>query len=52
MSKAIPETRLINGVSMPQLGLGVYQMDDDEVRATIPKATEAGYRLIDTASRY
>lgn len=43
---------LNNGVEMPQLGLGVFQMTDDEVRDTVPMALDAGYRLIDTASRY
>ena len=47
-----PNITLNNGVEMPQLGLGVYQMDDQQVRDSIPLALKAGYRLIDTASRY
>src|SRR5699024_12158649 len=47
-----PNITLNNGVEMPQLGLGVYQMDDQQVRDSIPLALTAGYRLIDTASRY
>ncbi|UQN30906.1 aldo/keto reductase [Brachybacterium kimchii] len=43
---------LNNGVEMPQLGLGVFQMNDEQVLETVPKALDAGYRLIDTASRY
>ncbi|MDK4740243.1 aldo/keto reductase [Rhizobium sp. CNPSo 3464] len=43
---------LNNGVQMPKLGLGVFRMDDAEVRKTVPVALEEGYRLIDTASRY
>ncbi|MCP3425238.1 aldo/keto reductase [Rothia sp. AR01] len=48
----VPTTTLNNGVQMPQLGLGVFQMDDAQVRETIPMALDAGYRLVDTASRY
>lgn len=43
---------LNNGVEMPKLGLGVFQMNDEQVLDTVPKALHAGYRLIDTASRY
>lgn len=43
---------LNNGLEMPKLGLGVFQMNDQQVRETIPLALNNGYRLIDTASRY
>lgn len=43
---------LNNGVEIPKLGLGVFQMNDEQVLETVPKALDAGYRLIDTASRY
>ena len=43
---------LNTGAEMPVVGLGVFQMDDAQVRQAIPTAVEAGYRLIDTASRY
>lgn len=43
---------LNNGVEMPKLGLGVFQMSNEQVRETVPLALGAGYRLIDTASRY
>ncbi|MFW6186458.1 MAG: aldo/keto reductase [Actinomycetota bacterium] len=43
---------LNNGVQMPQLGLGIFQTSDAEVAQAVPSALEAGYRLIDTASRY
>lgn len=52
MTASVPTITLNNGVQMPQLGLGVFQMNDAEVRDAIPKALDAGYRLIDTASRY
>ncbi|ANI92670.1 aldo/keto reductase [Dietzia timorensis] len=52
MTTNIPTIELNNGVQMPQLGLGVFQMSDQEVLETVPKAIEAGYRLFDSASRY
>ncbi len=45
--------KLNNGVQMPQLGFGVYQMTDPaETRRALLAAIEAGYRLIDTAQAY
>ena len=44
--------KLNNGMEMPKLGLGVFQMNDEQVREAVPAALESGYRLIDTASRY
>lgn len=42
-----------DGQSIPQLGLGVYKVDDDNIAAEVVRtAIEAGYRLIDTASMY
>lgn len=44
---------LNNGVRMPWLGLGVFQVaDGDEVRNAVRWAIEAGYRSIDTAAGY
>lgn len=44
---------LNNGVEMPVLGFGVYQMNDAlECEKAVLDAIEAGYRLIDTASAY
>src|SRR5699024_2486853 len=43
---------LNNGLSMPQLGLGVWKIPDGEVATTITKAFEVGYRSIDTAAAY
>jgi methylglyoxal/glyoxal reductase len=45
-------TELNNGVSMPLLGLGVYDMYNQEAERAILQALEIGYRLIDTASMY
>ncbi|MBB6434695.1 aldo/keto reductase [Streptomyces candidus] len=51
MSKA-PSLTLNNGVEMPQLGFGVWQVPDDEATAAVSTALEAGYRSIDTAAIY
>lgn len=45
-------TKLNNGVTMPLLGLGVYDMYNQEAEGAILQALEIGYRLIDTASMY
>lgn len=46
-------TLLNNGVKMPWLGLGVWQVDNDnEVEAAVKMAVKAGYRAIDTAEAY
>lgn len=52
-NKHVPILELNNGVSIPQLGLGVWQAKDgDEVEAAVSEAIKAGYRLIDTAAIY
>ncbi|CAN5825586.1 aldo/keto reductase [soil metagenome] len=43
---------LNNGIHMPLLGLGVYDMYEAEAKAAVIKALETGYRLIDTAAAY
>lgn len=44
---------LNNGVVMPMLGFGVYQMNDAaECEAAVVEALRVGYRLIDTAAAY
>src|SRR5882757_10843223 len=48
----VPFITLNNGVQMPQLGFGVWQVPDDEARAAVATALEAGYRSIDTAAIY
>lgn len=47
-----PLTRLNNGVEIPQLGFGVFQIPPDEVVEPVRSAIESGYRLIDTAAAY
>ncbi|WP_165006474.1 MULTISPECIES: aldo/keto reductase [unclassified Enterococcus] len=44
--------KLNNGVEMPQLGFGVYQIPLEETAEAVYQAIKAGYRLIDTASIY
>lgn len=51
MSK-VPSITLNNGVAMPQLGFGVWQVPDDEAAKAVGTALEAGYRSIDTAAVY
>jgi diketogulonate reductase-like aldo/keto reductase len=43
---------LNNGLTMPQLGFGVWQVPDDEAHSAVTTAIEAGYRSIDTARVY
>jgi len=43
---------LNNGIQMPQLGYGVWQVEDDKATPAVLKAIEAGYRSIDTAAVY
>jgi len=47
------KTTLNNGVEMPILGFGVFQMNDAaECEQSVIDAIQAGYRLIDTAASY
>ena len=50
---AIPSVTLNNGLDMPVLGFGVFQMNDaEECERSVYEAIRAGYRLIDTAAVY
>ncbi|ASU83623.1 aldo/keto reductase [Nocardiopsis gilva YIM 90087] len=48
----VPEVTLNNGVRIPQLGFGVWQVADEDVVGVVGTALEAGYRSIDTAAVY
>ncbi len=48
----IPSVTLNNGVRMPILGLGVYQIPRDQTEQAVRWAFDAGYRHVDTASFY
>ncbi|KRN01492.1 oxidoreductase [Levilactobacillus senmaizukei DSM 21775 = NBRC 103853] len=50
---SVPTITLNNGVDMPQLGFGVFQVPDlDDCEAAVLAALRAGYRLLDTATAY
>ncbi|MGQ5608530.1 aldo/keto reductase [Streptomyces sp. EKS3.2] len=51
-NSSIPTVTLNNGVEIPQLGFGVFQVPDEETTAAVTSALEAGYRSIDTAAIY
>jgi diketogulonate reductase-like aldo/keto reductase len=52
MTPTVPTVTLNNGVEIPQLGFGVFQVPDAETTAAVSAALEAGYRSIDTAAIY
>lgn len=45
----VPALTMNNGLQIPQLGFGVFQVPQDETEVAVTTALEAGYRLIDTA---
>jgi 2,5-diketo-D-gluconate reductase A len=48
----VPTIRLNNGVEIPQLGFGVFQVKPEETVEAVRNALEVGYRHIDTAEMY
>lgn len=46
------QVRLNNGVMMPSIGFGVFQIPQNETEYAVTNALEVGYRMIDTASSY
>ena len=44
--------KLSNGVEMPQVGYGVYQVEPEECEGLVVDAINVGYRMIDTAQAY
>ena len=48
----VPTVTLNNGVEMPQLGAGVWRVDDADTSEAVSAALECGYRSIDTAAMY
>lgn len=44
--------KLSNGIEMPQMGYGVYQITPEECERCVSDALDAGYRMIDTAQAY
>jgi 2,5-diketo-D-gluconate reductase A len=49
---SVPTIRLNNGVEIPQLGFGVFQVKPEECVEAVTNALEVGYRHIDTAEMY
>ena len=47
-----PVIPMLDGNTIPQLGLGVYKVDNEIAAPLVSHALENGYRLIDTASMY
>src|SRR3954468_15548205 len=52
MTSQIPLVTLDNGVQMPILGFGVYQIPPEQTEQAVTDALAAGYRHIDTAAAY
>jgi 2,5-diketo-D-gluconate reductase A len=52
MIDAVPRIRLNDGTVIPQLGLGVFQVPNDQVAEVVRYGLECGYRSIDTAAGY
>src|SRR5947209_4698186 len=48
----VPTIALNNGVEIPQLGFGVFQITPEETAEAVGRALEIGYRHIDTAEMY
>jgi 2,5-diketo-D-gluconate reductase A len=48
----VPTVTLENGVEIPQLGLGVWQIEDEIVPDVVRAALDSGYRHVDTAAIY
>jgi 2,5-diketo-D-gluconate reductase A len=48
----IPTVTLNNGVEMPILGFGVYQIPPEDTERAVTEALAAGYRHLDTAAAY
>ena len=52
MVTLIPKVTLNNGIEMPILGFGVFQIPPEQTEKTALEAVEAGYRALDTAASY
>lgn len=52
MTGAAAELTLGDGVRIPRLGFGTFQIPPDDTQQAVERAIELGYRLIDTAAAY
>lgn len=50
--KNYPSVTLNDGNAIPQLGYGVWQVEDDTAEEVVEKALQAGFRHVDTAKIY
>jgi 2,5-diketo-D-gluconate reductase A len=48
----VPGVELHDGIEIPQLGFGVFQVPPEETQGAVELALEAGYRHFDTAAAY
>ncbi len=48
----VPAVTLHDGVEIPQLGFGVFQIPPEETQAAVEEALAVGYRHVDTAAAY
>jgi len=48
----VPNVTLHDGIEIPQLGFGVFQVPPDDTENVVEQALEVGYRHIDTAAAY
>ena len=48
----VPNVTLHDGIEIPQLGFGVFQIPPDDTKKVVEQALEVGYRHIDTAAAY
>jgi diketogulonate reductase-like aldo/keto reductase len=49
---AVPTVALHDGIEIPQLGFGVFQVPPEDTREVVEEALRTGYRHIDTAAAY
>ena len=53
MTSNVPAATLNNGVEMPMLGFGVFQVPDPaDCERSVRDAIDVGYRLLDAAASY
>jgi 2,5-diketo-D-gluconate reductase A len=48
----VPSLTLHDGIEVPQLGFGVFQVPPDDTQRVVEEALAAGYRHVDTAAAY
>src|SRR5690242_6100692 len=48
----VPDVELHDGVAIPQLGFGVFQVPPADTEAAVETAFDVGYRHVDTAAAY